>query len=161
MLETERAIFTDHLRAQGLRVTPERLAVFDEIFHHHQHFDADQLLALLRKKRRKVSRATVYRTLELLVGSGLVSRVKLGGEEYRYEHVHPGEHHDHIVCLHCGKIYEFESDEIEKLQEEICRRFGFHPRAHSHKIEGCCADCWAKPPGAKGKGGPAAKRAGR
>ena len=94
-------------------------------------------------------------------GSGLVSRVKLGGEEYRYEHVHPGEHHDHIVCLHCGKVYEFESDEIEKLQDEICRRFGFHPRAHSHKIEGCCADCWAKPLGAKGTVGRASKREGR
>jgi Fur family ferric uptake transcriptional regulator len=142
MLDHERKGFHTFIRGQGLKLTRERTVVFDEIFRHHQHFDAEELLGLLRKRHRKVSRATVYRTLELLVTAGLVSRVKLAGEQSLYEHVHPGEHHDHLVCLHCGKILEFSEEKIERLQEEICSRLGFHPRSHTHRIEGCCADCF-------------------
>jgi len=145
MLETERNVFRDYLATQELKITRERMALFDEIFQHHKHFDAEELLMLMKRKHRKISRATVYRTLELLVSSGLVSRQKFAGDEYLYEHIHPGQHHDHLICLHCGKILEFESEQIERIQDEVCKRLGFHPTAHTHRIEGCCKDCFHRP----------------
>ena len=139
--DPERRLFRDFLATKGLRITRERLALFYEIFGNHRHFDAEQLLRLMQRKHRKISRATVYRTLDLLVAAGLVSRQRFAGEEYQYEHVHPGEHHDHLVCLTCQRVIEFSNDEIERLQDEVCARYGFRPERHTHRIEGRCAEC--------------------
>ena len=100
MNDRERGIFRKYLERRGLKLTAERLAVFDELFARHEHFEADELLVRLRASHKKISRATIYRTLELLVDSGIVGRVRIGESGYRYERLRAGEHHDQIGRAH-------------------------------------------------------------
>lgn len=137
----EREQFVSYLRERGQRVTSERLALFDEIFAHHGHIDAEQLHRSLRRRGMKISRATVYRNLDLLVECGLVTRQRLGRRRYLYEHVHSGQRHDHLVCTECGRVVEFVSPGISALQGEICRAHGFVPSRHSLQIMGLCNEC--------------------
>lgn len=123
-------------------MTRERLALFDEIFLQHEHIDADRLLQTMRGRGLDISRATVYRNLDLLVRMGLVRRTRLGHDRFLYEHVHPGQHHDHLVCTDCGRVVEFLSPGIAALQAEICRAHGF-VRRHTLEILGLCNDCAA------------------
>jgi len=137
----EREIFTRYLRERGGRVTAERLRVFDEIFDQHGHVDADKLFRSMRRRGVKISRATVYRNLELLVDCGLVRRQRLGQRRYLYEHVHPGQGHDHLVCGVCGRVVEFVSPAISALQREIARAHDFDPEEHTLQISGVCVAC--------------------
>ena len=139
----EKEQFLAYLRDAGHRVTSERLALFDEIFAQHGHLDADELLRSMRERGLKISRATVYRNLDLLVEGGLVRRERLGERRFHYEHVHRGQHHDHLVCTVCGRIVEFVSAGIAALQGEICRAHGFVPNRHTLEIRGLCNACQA------------------
>jgi Fur family ferric uptake transcriptional regulator len=137
----EREQFTAYLRQQGLRLTGERLALFEEIYRQHGHLDADALLAAVRERGHRVSRATVYRTLDLLVRSGLVRKQRVGARGQLFEHMHPGQQHDHLVCSCCGRVVEFVSPGITALQGEICRAHGFSPAHHQLQILGLCNAC--------------------
>jgi Fur family transcriptional regulator, ferric uptake regulator len=137
----ERDRFLQFLRSQGLRVTQERLALFEEIFAQHKHIDAEELLAAMKTRDLKISRATVYRNLDLLVDCGLVRKQRLGRDRFLYEHVHGGQHHDHLVCTVCGRVVEFVSPGIVALQAEICRAHGFVPSRHTLQISGLCNQC--------------------
>jgi Fur family ferric uptake transcriptional regulator len=137
----ERDRFLQFLRSRGLRVTQERLALFEEIFAQHKHIDAEELLAAMKTRDLKISRATVYRNLDLLVDCGLVRKQRLGRDRFLYEHVHGGQHHDHLVCTVCGRVVEFVSPGIVALQAEICRAHGFQPSRHTLQISGLCNDC--------------------
>jgi Fur family ferric uptake transcriptional regulator len=154
----ERQHFLDYLRSHGHRVTRERLAVFDEIYARHEHVDAERLLAALRERGAKTSRATVYRNLELLVECGLVRRSRLGEGRVVYEHVHAGQEHDHLVCARCGRVVEFVSPGIAALQAEICRAHGFVPGRHTLQIHGICNACAAAGPEGGGAGNAAGRR---
>src|SRR6478672_6962020 len=138
------AKFADFLQQQGLKLTSERAALVREIFSIHYHFEADELLFKMKQKSLKISRATVYRTLELLVKSGLVRRVHLGEEHYHYEHVRGDSHHDHLVCTACGSVIEFNDPELERRQLEICARKKFTPTFHNLQILGVCDSCRRK-----------------
>jgi Fur family ferric uptake transcriptional regulator len=140
-VDGERQRFEDFLRARGLRMTRERIAVFDEIYSLHGHIDAEAVWRSLRDGGAKVSRATVYRNLELLVASGLVRKQRLGGRRHLYEHLHRGQRHDHLVCRECGRVVEFLSPAIEALQREICRAHHFSPGDHNLQIQGVCLSC--------------------
>ena len=137
----EAALFQAYLKRHGLKFTPERRDLFDEIFKRHEHFEADELLFRMKQRGRKISRATIYRGLELLIAAGVVGRVRVGDEGFRYERLHAGEHHDHLICLGCGKIIEFYEPRIEELQDRVCTRLGFRAVTHSHEIRGFCRDC--------------------
>lgn len=137
----ERQTFLQFLRDRGHRVTSERLALFDEIFAQHGHIDAEELLAAMKARSLKISRATVYRNLDLLVGCGLARKQRLGRNRFLYEHVHPGQRHDHLVCTGCGRVVEFVSPGIAALQTEICRAHGFSPTQHTLQISGLCNAC--------------------
>ena len=139
----ERDRFLGYLKSHGHRVTGERLAVFEEIYAQHGHIDAERLLASLRARGAKASRATVYRNLDLLVGCGLVRKSRLGQGRYFFEHVHAGQEHDHLVCDACGRVVEFVSPGIAALQAEICRAHGFQPGRHGLQIHGLCNRCAA------------------
>ena len=138
MRTRERVIFRKYLERRGLKLTAERQGVFDELFARHEHVEADEILVRLRAKGKKISRATIYRTLELLVDSGIVGRVRIG---YRYERLRAGEHHDHLICNECGRVIEFFEPRIESLQEEVCEGYGFLPLSHSHQMRGICRQC--------------------
>ena len=139
--EIEQRRFRDYVREQGLRMTAERLALFDEVFAQHGHLDAGELLEGLRKRGSKISRATVYRNLELLEACGLVRKHQMGGRQRLYEHVHGGQNHDHLVCRECGRVVEFVSVGIAALQKEICRAHGFADTGHSLQILSRCVEC--------------------
>ncbi len=137
----ERQILIDTLRDKGMRVTNERLALLDEIFSQHGHLDAEQLFERMKAHDHKSSRATVYRNLELLVECGLVRKYRLGRNRYLYEHVHPGQSHDHITCRNCGQVVEFVSPSISALLAEICKAHGFVEGERTVQVMGLCRIC--------------------
>lgn len=137
----EKEQFLRFLRDRGHRVTSERLALFDEIFSQHGHIDAEELLAGAKARGLKISRATVYRNLDLLVECGLARKQRLGRNRFLYEHLHGGQQHDHLVCSRCGRVVEFVSAGIAALQAEICRAHGFVPKGFSLQITGLCNPC--------------------
>ena len=143
-MQREREQFLNFVRSRGMRVTAERLALLEEIYEHHEHIDADALLESLQAKGQKISRATVYRNLELLVECGLVRKQRLGHDRFLYEHVHPGQRHDHLVCRECGRVVEFVSPGIAALQAEICRAYKFDPGQFTLQIHSLCNDCSAR-----------------
>jgi Fur family ferric uptake transcriptional regulator len=133
--------FQNFLQEQGLKLTSERASLVREIFATHYHFEADELLFKMKEKNVKISRATIYRTLELLVKSGMVRRVHLGEDHYHYEHVTGNSHHDHLICTTCGGVIEFHDEALEARQREICERKKFTPTFHNLQILGICDSC--------------------
>ena len=143
-LQKEIARFATFLQTQKQKLTAERSALVREIFSTHYHFEADELLFKMKEKKLKISRATVYRTLELLVKSGMVRRVHLGEDHYHYEHVHGNSHHDHLICTTCGTVIEFNDPLLEQRQRDICDRKKFTPTFHNLQILGVCDSCRKK-----------------
>ena len=111
----------------------------DELNRIQGHRDVEDIYFSMKGKGLKVSRATVYRTLELLVKHNLVRRLDLGEGKYRFEN-RESKHHDHIICLDCNKIMEFMNDQIEKLQEEVAEDHGFILIKHIFQLYGSCMD---------------------
>jgi len=99
------------------------------------------LLIDMRKNNKRVSKATIYRTLALLVNSGLLREVIFGEKHAHYEHVYGHEHHEHLVCLGCGKIIEFTDARIEEFQKDVCIENKFKAESHKFQIMGYCEDC--------------------
>jgi len=143
-IAAERDRFELFLHSRGLRLTQPRAVIFEEVFRHHGHIDAEGIAERLKKMGKKGSRATVYRTLDLLVEAGHVKPVQLGSSQSLYEHVHTGEHHDHMVCRCCGKIIEFYSEELEECQSRLCEEHVFKPERHTMVIFGECSECREK-----------------
>lgn len=133
--------FVQYLRDNNLKVTKERLMLLEELFNSSGHLDADSLLFQLRNQGKRVSRATIYRTLDLLVQCGLARKSRLGREHYVYERVTPGKRHDHMVCTGCGRILEFYDPELEERQRQVCLDHHFRPTFYSLQIQGLCAEC--------------------
>lgn len=129
------------LRSRGLRVTSERLLLLREVFAQQGHIDAEQVLEAVRRRGHAISRATVYRNLELLVEAGLVYRVRLASGKAVYEHLHGGERHHHLICKRCGRVVEFSSPATAMLLEEIARAHGFLPGREQIQILSECRDC--------------------
>jgi Fur family ferric uptake transcriptional regulator len=129
-------IFINYLKKQSLKVTDERLKILEEVFERHDHFEADELLLELKKKNILVSRATVYRTLDILTHCGLVLKDNFGGASAKYEHIYGHKHHDHIICIEDGTIIEFFDERIEKLQEEIAAKYGIKISHHVLQLYG-------------------------
>ena len=142
--------FLEVLREKGHRVTSTRLRLFREIYSHHTHIDADALLDSMRERGLGISRATLYRNLDLMHRYGFVKKQRLGGNRFLYEHVHAGLRHDHLVCTECGKVVEFVSPGIEAMQRQICLAHGFDPDQHTLQIHSLCADCAAASSAASG-----------
>jgi Fur family ferric uptake transcriptional regulator len=123
-----------HLKENDLRFTNERLTILEEIFTFPSHFDAEQLFIHIRKKHNHISRATVYRTLELLYQIGIIKKETLGQDFASYELDFNVPHHDHMICLECGKVVEFLDDVIEKRQQEISENYGMEMIRHQLQI---------------------------
>ncbi len=137
------------LRQRSLRLTRQREAILKAIYGTHRHVTAEELYELLQKagdaKALRISRATVYRTLSLLAEGGFVQALELGRDRGTlYEHTLGHEHHDHMVCMACGKIIEFHDDELEQVQAAAIRRHGFEATSHRLNVFGTCAKCQEK-----------------
>ncbi len=129
-----------YLRDNQLRFTNERLIILEEIFSFPSHFDAEQLFIHIRRKHHHISRATVYRTLDLLSQISILKKENLGNDYASYELDFNVPHHDHLICVVCGKVVEFSDDIIEKRQREISKQYQMKMIRHQLQIYGRCDD---------------------
>ncbi len=129
------------LKKEGLRYTQQRQLIWDELCRSGSHRDAEDIYLSLRSNSVNVSRATVYRTIDVLVKNNLVRKLELGEGRARYERKDMGEHHDHIICIECGKIEEFLDNSIESQQDKIYEKYGYKHVRHIHQLFGICKDC--------------------
>lgn len=141
----------EHLRDQldaymakkGLRSTEQRRVIVDTFLSSRAHITIEELLADVRARDSRVGYATVYRTLKLLAECGVAHERRFGENVTRYEVAEPDHHHDHLICVECGAIEEFEEESIEVLQEAIAERHGYRIRSHKHELYGVCPKCQA------------------
>ena len=142
-----------YMDKNGLRSTSQRRLVTDRFFRATGHLSIEDLLGIVREDDPKIGYATVYRTLKLLKECGLAYERNFGDGVSRYEVALEDEHHDHLICLDCGRIVEFENEEIERLQEELASRYGFQLKRHTHELyaigkkkpDGSCVHCGDTP----------------
>ncbi len=129
-----------YLRRQNLKTTQQRELIVAEFFQAEGHVSIEELLERVRRRSAKVGYATVYRTLKLLTESGLATAQQFGDGQTRFEVAGEAEnHHDHLICLQCGLILEFENPEIEKLQDQVAADLGgFKVVRHKLELYGLC-----------------------
>lgn len=132
--------FREFLEIRGEKLTEPRRVLIRHIFDTHKHFDADELVADLQQTGRKVSRATVYRTLRLLVEAGLLRELRLTNRT-AYEHDYGYPSHDHLHCSSCNTVVEFDNEEVRRLREAVSREHGFRASGHRFLITGICPAC--------------------
>jgi Fur family ferric uptake transcriptional regulator len=140
-LEHFRLMLQSYMDKKGLRSTDQRRLIVETFFRAENHVSIEELLAQVREKDPRVGYATVYRTLKLLTECGVANERRFGDGLTRYELADDATHHDHLICLECGEITEFEEPRIEELQDRIARKYGFELRSHKHELYGRCAKC--------------------
>jgi Fur family transcriptional regulator, ferric uptake regulator len=140
-IQTAEEIFRTFLRGQGLKYTPERRTLLLAVLHNEEHFEADELLVTLRQSGKRVAKATIYRTLPLMVECGLIRQVQFGDKFARYEHRWGHTPHDHMVCNRCQRIIEFDNARIASLRSQIAARYRFRALSHRFQITGLCREC--------------------
>ena len=133
--------FKEALKKEGLKYTPQRTAVLEEIIKDKGHRESEEIYLALKKRGQHVSRATVYRTMDILVNNGFARKMNLGDGRARYESKVNSPHHDHLVCMDCGLIIEFMDQKIEDLQDEIAIQYEFQLKRHIHQLFGLCKKC--------------------
>ena len=133
--------FKDFLIAQGLKSTHQRELILEEFLRAGSHLSTEDLYLRLRRKNPRIGYATVHRTLKLFAECGIAEQRNFGDGQARYEASAHDEHHDHLICVVCGKIVEFEDPRIEELQIEVAGGLGFSIERHRLELYGCCSDC--------------------
>jgi Fur family ferric uptake transcriptional regulator len=127
-------------RPKPQRFTEQQRELVAHVFARHSHFDAEQLIENLKAAGKKVSRATVYRTLAKLVDAGLLRRIELGARTV-FDHDYGYPAHDHLVCEDCGRMIEFQSEGVDAAVREVVGQHRFHAHGRSLVIRGVCAEC--------------------
>lgn len=148
-IERLKGRWVKYLRRQRLKTTQQREAIVDQFFRSAGHISVEDLLSRVREQYAGIGYATVYRTLKLLTDCGLAAPRQFGDGQTRYEVADENEHHhDHLICLQCGLILEFENEEIEKLQDEMAARLGgFKVVRHKLELYGMCPKAMGVPGG--------------
>ncbi len=141
ILDKANEIFSSYLRKKGLRNTAQREKILKALFLSERHLTVDDLYNALKKKDPEIGYATVHRNLKLLCECGLADEIKIGTKKARYEQKYGHEHHDHLICLKCGKFIEVNDDRIEKLQDKLAEANDFVPQRHKLEIYGLCKKC--------------------
>lgn len=131
----------EYLGANDLRLTRQRRLIAEAFFESEGHPNIDELYLRVRRRAPRIGQATVYRTLRLLVDSGLAASSRFGGAATRYEASDDDNHHDHMICIGCGLITEFSNEAIERLQDEVARAHDFEMRSHKMELYGLCRAC--------------------
>ena len=135
-------LFGRYLREQGLPVTQQRASVASVVFSSDEHLSVEEIEGSLRARGERIGKATIYRTLDLLVRSKLVDEHDFDEGFKRYEHrLSRQPVHEHLICLSCARVTEFRSSQILELEERVAREHGFRPARHKLEIYGLCAEC--------------------
>ncbi|MBI4397190.1 MAG: transcriptional repressor [Elusimicrobia bacterium] len=137
----EKKIFRDYVKSRGLKHTAQRDEILTYLLKSGRHMSPEEVFHTLRERDPKLGRATVFRTLKLLEECRLASRVTDANGHQTYEGSYGKPHHDHMICVRCGRTVEFSSPRIESLQARIARRKGFQVQWHRHEIFGRCSRC--------------------
>ena len=133
--------FRDVLRREGLKYTPQRVGILEEVIKDRGHRECEDIYMALRKNGHHVSRATIYRTMDILVKNEFVRKMEIGDGRARYESKVGCLHHDHLICTSCGEIVEFVDHNIEDIQDKIAKRYHFKLQRHIHQLFGLCKKC--------------------
>ncbi|MDR1044976.1 MAG: transcriptional repressor [Candidatus Adiutrix sp.] len=139
-LRVELDSFRAFLKSKGHRITREREAIAEAVLLNRGHFDVDELFLHLKVKAG-VSKASIYRTIPILIESGLLAAVYLENGHMHYEKVYGREHHSHLRCTSCGRIFEFSAPELPILEKNIAEQKNFKSEGHKFEIWGLCSKC--------------------
>ena len=142
-MRSEIEVFREFIRKKGLRNTPEREQVVRAVFAIHDHFDVEELYSILHSKNDKISKATVYRTIPLLLESGLIQEAYFEDGHHHYEHIYGHEHHCHLRCLDCGKVIEFTEETVKDVEQRVGAHYEFLVTGHKLEVYGYCVKCKA------------------
>jgi len=134
-------ILDEFVKAKALRHTPQREKILDVFLSTERHVSCEELYKLVRRKYHGIGYTTVYRAMKLFSESGLCGEMDFGDGVLRFEHKFGHGHHDHLICVKCGKFVEVMKPEIEKLQDRLARKHGFTPTKHKLEIFGICHKC--------------------
>ena len=143
-MQKEIEVFKDSLKKSNQKITHQRLKILQSFLNTEKHVSCDELYQMVRRQNPEIGYATVYRTLKLIQGAGLAREVDLGDKISRLEHEYGHKHHDHLICLECGKFLEVFDPEIEELQERLAKKQNFTPVRHKMDIFGYCQKCQEK-----------------
>ncbi|MCG8573140.1 MAG: transcriptional repressor [Spirochaetes bacterium] len=135
-------IFKTYLAHTGKKITWEREEILTLLLEKQGHFKVEDIVKITESSKNRISRATVYRTFNMLESAGIISHFYDHNHEKSYEINH--EHHDHLICAKCGKIIDFTNEDQEKIQKQICSQYHFFPIFHSLHIYGICQNCLTK-----------------
>ena len=133
--------FEQFVARKGLRHTEQREKVLDVFLATERHVTVQELYDLVRNKHKGIGYATVARTMKPICESGLCRQVDFGDGALRYEHKYGHEHHDHLICIKCGKFEEIYSPKLEKIQRELVKKHGYVQESHKLDIFGLCPEC--------------------
>jgi Fur family ferric uptake transcriptional regulator len=134
-------LFRSFIKGKGLRNTPEREEIILEIFVSQDHFDVDELYLRLRNTGSRVSKASIYRNIPLIMECGLIKEVWHEDGHMHYEPVYGQTHHCHLRCLGCGKVIEFVEEDLKDMQERLAKKHDFDIVDHRLDVVGYCSEC--------------------
>jgi len=140
-MKSEYEVFQEYIRQRGLRWTPERELILQEISRLRQHFDVESLYLQLKQKGAKVSKASIYRAIPLFIDCGLIREVDFSDGHWHYEHIYGHDHHNHLKCLGCGQVLEFLEPALAQVESRLAREYGYSIVTYKLEVKGYCPAC--------------------